>query len=417
MDIHQSLRVIYDQSNTHAFAHMNDSNDARAHHEKLSILLFGNKTSDLYNHFMLTEWNVTSFLPLDYNIFNAAIRSVYGDVSRLRHLLDKIINRNQCIHGIGFGGSVSTGHGIGPYGKKWTEELQYYLNEKYPCSIPKINNAKHYRKHTITNHAKGSTSTAGHFWFFPEYITDVNSWLKYNCSNVDLIIFESSTNDGRPQEDKVAIYTELLIREILQCKTPIALIYLHVSRADSFVFNQYPDQRGRYPFLPHGDYQHLSCLHYYKIPTVALTDIIYPLSYRYHLLLNATEANKSDVTQRLYAMTQYAQLKAMNKDNFMFHQYDKDIRFSFDRWQKHLRCDTIHSCQNGHKYYVALIGYLFIMEYKNMMMDDRAMFEPVYGDVMLPPFLYSKEIAQDPLFYHLATHHVVMSSELRFNPD
>eukprot|EP01083_Nonionella_stella_P004048 11650_1 len=103
MDIHQSLRVIYDQSNTHTFSHRNDSNDLRAnppntHHdrEKLSILLFGNKTSDLYHHFMLTEWNVRSFLPLDYNIFNDATRSVYGDVSRLRYLLDKIINKKQC---------------------------------------------------------------------------------------------------------------------------------------------------------------------------------------------------------------------------------------------------------------------------------------------------------------------------------
>ena len=259
----------------------------------LKDFLFDNNIK-LISHFE----DANDYIPL-YNVDNfRRSRAVIGDVSRLRRLLKKLIVDKQCLRTLTIGGSVTVGHGLESKTDAWPYQLIYWLNNKYPhCSSSELSSM-----HIVDNKPIGSSGADVHFWYLSQ---------KINMHKYDLIIMELASNSKGDVQD---IWQEMVIRNLLLLDYKPCIVYLQATQSETQVLSI----KGSQGTNKHGNLEQLIALNYYQIPTVSLSLVIYPLSYRYYLNGFMNE-NDSNITQALFSHHSYLfaamKEKKENKDN------------------------------------------------------------------------------------------------------
>ena len=317
----------------------------------MNELLF-NSNKDLISYFK----DANDYIPL-YNIDSfRRSRGVYGDISRLRRLLNRLLlNKNGNINILTIGGSITVGHGVG-INQSWPYHLHYWFNNFFP-------NLNIY----LDNKPTGAVGPSTQFWL-------LSNKLNYNIINntipYDLIIMELSTNTPSGQE----VWIELIIRNLLLIKNKPCIIILDAQQGETKVIGK----------TFRSDLIELYILNYYQIPTVSIPSVIYPLSFRYYLNNYILNISKTHITKRLYATyPQLAKLMFNNDDNNNNNNNnDDDIyntlkniyhdeRYSYEPNGKHLRIDDIHPTLAGQKYLALELIFLFVNEINKLLFDKN----------------------------------------------
>ena len=378
-----------------------------------SDLLFGNTTSNLSDYFLKYgehhNQSMEEYIPLRMEYLERS-RVVVGDVTNLKQLLYRIIVEKQCITALAIGGSVTVGVHVGETGR-WTTHISHWLNHH-----PLTRNCNG-TEHRVINVAKGATGTVGHYWRLPEYF-GTDNWANSRCSDIDLVILETASNDGRAA-DSVEQYFEIMIRNLLQCQDRVPVILaLHAVRSEAIVMNKLKE-------FTAGDLRTMALLNYYQIPAVSLPNIIYPLSYRYHMNYhkNETLAEYKRLT-KYYESSPSKRTGLVGKSTFI-KDYDDD-RYSFFETRA-LRVDRIHPTLAGQQWLAVLIGYRFIFEWNNMQFYLNTLNDTNYEKLFyqnkvwlspdidsLPPFLTIDPEA-DALYVFLANHRIAPLVALHFD--
>lgn len=398
-NINQDTVTNMDENNN-----INTENKMNTEMEYINQLLFNND-AELIQYFNESD----KYIPL-YNINNLRrSRMVNGDMSRLRLLLNQIIFKKKCISVIAIGGSVTVGRAIGRVIPSWTQHLQFWLNKYFPC-----NNQGNNSIHIVRTHAISAASSDVHFW----RLYDVFKEKKY-----DLVIIETATNFVPNLSPSCAIWNELIIRQLLLYQHEPAIISLQATLHQGIVLGN-SDKKNR------GDLQESMNLNYYQIPTVSLSQVIYPLSYRYYF--NHFMTWKSSTIAKAFAnggKTSYlyqdtVDKVSVNNESKAFNVYH-DIRYDFENGGGHLRVDKVHPTLYGQKYISLLIAYLLCIESKNLLNDmafmDSDEFNLFYRDKLwispamysLPPVLFENN-NNNKVFMRYLANYIIKPTHLVF---
>ena len=92
----------------------------------------------------------------------------------------------------------------------------------------------------------------------------------------------------------------MIIRNLLLVDYIPCIVYLQATKSAGQVLSAKNNQGTN----KHGDLEQLIPLNYYQIPTVSLSLVIYPLSYRYYFNGFMNE-NDSNITQHLFLRHNY----------------------------------------------------------------------------------------------------------------
>lgn len=263
----------------------------------ISNLLF-NDSSDLFEHFLnygeYQNNSMEEYIPLRIDYLQRS-RVVIGDTSNLKQLLYRIIVEKQCITALAIGGSVTFGSGGVGKIHTWNKHLVYWLNH-HPLTMDCRGEG-----HVIHNRGKGGWNTINHYYQLPEYF-GVTKWEESLCSDIDLVIFETSANDAN-NAAPIEQYFEMTIRNLLLCRDRVPVILsLESVRGQGVVMKtQYGRDKWNHYKFGAGDLKRLALLNYYQIPSVSLCNIIYPLAYRYHLNYHMNDTlNAFEVLTKFY---------------------------------------------------------------------------------------------------------------------
>lgn len=174
-----------------------------------------------------------------------------------------------------------------------------------------------------------------------------------------------------------------------------------------------------------GDLQELINLNYYQIPTISLSDVIYPLSYRYYFN-HFMSLNSSKIARKFAngGKTSYLYKDNVNKGSYLYqnnvYYVYHDIRYDFENNGGHLRIDKIHPTLYGQKYISLLIAYLFCIESNNLFNDmkfiDNDEFNLFYRDKLwispkshsLPPILFQNNKENKVFIKYLANYKFII---------
>ena len=400
--------------------HADEPSTRISEREYASNLLFGNTTCNLSDYFLkygeLHNQSMEEYIPLRMDYLQRS-RVVLGDTTHLRQLLYRIIVEKQCITAVAIGGSVTAGHGDG-VGKtgRWTNHFSHWLNH-HPLT-KKCNG----NEHRVINVAKGGMGTVAHYWRLPKYF-GTDNWVSAQCSDIDLVMLETATNDDFAAEP-VEQYFEIMIRNLLQCQGRVPVILaLHSVRSQVIVMQT--DKRKK--LFTAGDLRTMALLNYYEIPTVSLSNIIYPLSYRYHMNYHKNETLAEYKRLRMLYDDDGGQSKrtGLVGNSSFIKDYDDD-RYSYFA-TRGLRVDNIHPTLAGQKWLAVLIGYQFIFEWNNMQFHLNKFSDTNYDKLFyqnkvwlspnidsLPPFL-TIDIEVDTLYAFLANHRTAPLAALHFD--
>eukprot|EP00485_Elphidium_margaritaceum_P008001 CAMPEP_0202702008 /NCGR_PEP_ID=MMETSP1385-20130828/15053_1 /ASSEMBLY_ACC=CAM_ASM_000861 /TAXON_ID=933848 /ORGANISM="Elphidium margaritaceum" /LENGTH=532 /DNA_ID=CAMNT_0049359559 /DNA_START=132 /DNA_END=1727 /DNA_ORIENTATION=- len=362
-------------------------------------------------------------VPLHLDTFRRA-RLVQGDVTLLRVLIEKVTTQKQCVKGLVFGGSCSSGHGIieDRENNVYLKQFEEWLNEHFPCD------GRHEIDTSYDSNDLGTPGTPTAFWDAAMRI-GVESWNNYSCDPYNLFLFETATNSYGDAAN--VYYTEMLIRNILLCRNRAAIAFIQATRSEDQLFMRAKTR---------GDLEESKVLAYYQIPTVSLSMSLYPLSWRYYL--NGLMANTSNTSALIYRLRQQHpylfegenRIDLSNHSNHSNPKTDiyRDSHYSNEASGGHLRVDGIHPTIACHRFLAYLLQYLFMTEY-NEMQFEQARLGLDHFDIFernqlylqpsvnsLPPiaFLttYSDTWPEPPLSHafaeklqvmtHLANHHI-----------
>ena len=252
----------------------------------ISDLLF-NGSGDLSDYFLKYgehhNQSMEEYIPLRMDYLQRS-RVVLGDTTNLRQLLYRIIVEKQCITVLAIGGSVTFGSGGVGRRNTWCNHLRHWLNNH-----PLTRNCKG-KRHEVLNRGKGGWNTINHYYQLPEYF-GTTKWEDSLCADIDVVIFETSPNDS-DSALPIEKYFEMTIRNLLLCRDRVPVILsLESVRGQGVVMKtQYGFEEWNHWKFKAGDLRKLALLNYYQIPSVSLSNIIYPLAYRYHMNYHYNES-------------------------------------------------------------------------------------------------------------------------------